>query len=373
VRIRERWDYLRRSPQIVSDILLRGRYDFSYDLMPVHISRMPLPKRLNLLRAGANLVHRRLSPWSWPIHIHIELTNYCNLKCKVCPTGIGELKRHPAFMEPDLFERLINEVGPYLMTASLWGWGEPLLHPHLSDILRLAHNRGVTTFISTNGQNLDDEKVLKTLIDYPPTFLIVALDGMSDETNSLFRVGAKVKPALSGVHRLAQMKARAGLELPILNWRYIVMKHNQHELPRLPEFAAENQFDILTIRTLVIIDALAESYSSLIPTDTSYRAYGYKNGQRINRSDFICENAFTFPAVLVDGTVVACDQDYNAQQPYGRLNDSTSFADIWWSRRAVEIRRTIRDKPANFSFCKNCPFRDRPAGPVSTEYYDLHK
>lgn len=353
--------------------MLRGRRDFTYDLMPIHTKQMPLPKRVNLLKAGTNLIHRRIYPWSWPINMMIELTNYCNLKCTVCPTGIGTLKRQPKAMEPALFERLMNEVGSYLLTTSLWGWGEPLLHPQLSDILSLAQNRGVTTFLSTNGQNLDDDTVLKALISYPPTFLIVALDGITDETNSLFRVGAKIKPALSGVRRLAQMRTKSGTELPILHLRFIAMKHNGHELPQLPKFAMENQFDILTIRTLAIIDAPEDTHFDLIPDDESYRAYGYENNKRISRTDFICEKAFTFPAVFADGTVVACDQDYNAQQPYGSLADGSSFADIWWSRQAAEIRRTIRDNPDNFSFCRNCPFRDRPVGPMSAEYHDLRK
>lgn len=373
MREKERRNYLKRAPQLFNDILVRGRYDFAYDLMPTHTMRMPLPKRFNLLRSGVNLVHRRLHPWSWPINMAIELTNYCDLKCKVCPTGIGKLERQPAAMEPALFERLMNEVGPYLLTVSLWGWGEPLLHPQLSDILRLAQNRGVTTFLSTHGQNLSDEKVLKALVSYPPTFLIVALDGITDETNPPFRVGAKVNSALSGVRRLAQMKAQAGSKLPILHWRFIAMKHNEHELPQLPKFAAENQFDILTIRTLAIIDAPDDTHLGLIPSDESYRAYGYENNNRISRTGFICEKAFTYATAFVDGTVVACDQDYNAQQPYGILADGTSFADIWWSRQAAEIRRTIRDNPKNFSFCRNCPFRDRSVGPVSAEYYNLHK
>jgi hypothetical protein len=113
------------------------------------------------------------------------------------------------------------------------------------------------------------------------------------------------------------MRAERGSELPILHLRYIAMKYNEHELPQLPKFAAENQFDILTIRTLAVIDAPDDTHLDLIPGDERYRAYGYENNKRISRTDFICEKAFTFPAVLADGTVVACDQDYNAQQPYG--------------------------------------------------------
>jgi len=334
---------------------------------------MPVMKRLNLLKTGANIICRQAHAWGWPIHIHIELTNYCNLKCRVCPTGIGRLDRKPTAMEPALFERLMSEVGPYLLTASLWGWGESLLHPQLADILRITQNRGVTTFLSTNGQNLDDERVLQALISYPPTYLIVCIDGITDETNSVFRVGAKLDPTLKGVRRLAQMRREKGSHLPILHFRYIVMKHNEHEVPRLPQFAADNQFDLLTIRTLSIIDAPDDVHHELIPDDERFRAYGYRNHKRVSRTDFICEKAFIFPAVFADGTVVACDQDYNAQQPYGSIADGSSFADIWRSERAAEVRREIRDNLDNFSCCKNCPFKDRPIGTCSIQCFDLRE
>lgn len=320
-----------------------------------------------------NLAYRRTHAWGWPIHMQIELTNYCNLQCSVCPTGIGALTRQPAAMDPALFEHLMNEVGPYLLTAALFAWGEPLLHPQLSDILRLTQNRGLTTLLSTNGQNLDDENVLKALVDYPPSYLIVCFDGLTDDTNSLFRVGAKLDPILTGIRRLERMRHQKGSLLPILHFRYIVMKHNEHEVPKLREFAAKNRFDMLTIRTLSIIDAPEDKHYKLIPNDKQFRAYNYQNGNRLPRADFICERAFIFPTVLADGTVVSCDQDFNAQQPYGRLTCGSAFADIWWSKHAAEIRRTIRDKPNNFSSCRNCPFKDRAINTCSVQYIDLRK
>ena len=371
MRASERIEYLKKAPALAWDIMVRGKRKFDYDLMPVNITGMTAAKRMNLLMSGANLIHRRLHPWSWPLNMHIELTNYCSLRCSVCPTGIRKLERQPRAMDPALFERLMNEVGPYLLTASLWGWGEPLLHPQISDILRIVQNRGITTFLSTNGQSLGDDNVLNALIEYPPSFLIVCIDGITDETNSKFRIGAKIEPALRGVKRLAQMKAQRKLELPILHLRYIVMKHNEHELPLLYDFAKQNYFDMLTIRTLSIIDAPDDVYQNLKPDDERFRAYEYRGNHRVRRSDFICEKPFTFPAVFADGTVVACDQDCNAQHPYGTLADGSSFADIWWNKRPEAIRKTIRDNRVTFSFCKNCPFADRSVSTCSIEYYDL--
>jgi radical SAM protein with 4Fe4S-binding SPASM domain len=353
---------------------VQGRYDFDWDLMPIHSAHMPMTKRINLLKAGANLIYRRSHPWSWPIHMCVELTNYCNLKCKVCPIGNGNLDRKPVALDPSLFERLLNEVGPYLLTMSLWGWGEPLLHPHLADILRLTQNRGITTLISTNGQNLDNPAVLKALIDYPPTYLIVAIDGLTDETNSVYRVGAKMAPALAGVKLLTQMKRDKNQQFPNLHHRYIVMKHNEHELPQLKQFALDNHFDICTIRTLSIIDSPDEmNHQGLLPTDDRLKAYEYKNNVRIRRNDFTCEKAFTCPAVFADGTVVDCDQDFNARQSYGNLSQGQSFADIWWSERASKIRKTIREYMDRFSHCKNCPFKDRPVTDCSIIQLDLER
>ena len=372
MRALDRLNYLKQSGKLSWNILVKGKYDFTYDLMPVHSSDMPLKKRLNVLRAGVNLIHRRIHPWSLPLHIHVELTNYCNLKCPVCPTGSGRLSRKPTAIDPALFERLVNELEPYILTMSLWGWGEPLLHPQLTDILRITQNRGITTFLSTNGQNLDDETVRQALLQYPPTYLFVCLDGLTDEINDIFRTGSKLAPALEGVKQLAKMKRQNNSRLPVLQWRYIVMKQNEHELPELPEFAAENQFDELIIRTLSIIDAPEDIHHQLIPDNERYRAYGYTDDKRIGRTDFICEKAFTFPAVFADGTVVACDQDCNAQRPIGSIADGSSFTSVWWNEQAARVRKEIRDNPEELSFCKNCPFRDRSVKDCNIQYHTLH-
>jgi radical SAM protein with 4Fe4S-binding SPASM domain len=367
----ERRQYFIKAPSIAYRMFFNGYYDLKYDLMPLRVTNMPLSKKINFMRSGLNLVYRKLYPWSWPTHIHIELTNYCNLACRVCPTGAGVLKRQKRYIEVELFRRLIDEIGPYLMTASLWGWGEPLLHPQIGDILKAVHNRGIMTLLSTNGQNLNDEKVIDALLNYPPSYLIVAIDGITDETNRQFRVGAKLQPVLEGMRMLTKGRKERGSEFPRLHMRYIVMSHNEHEIPFLKDFAKENGFDLLTIRTLSIIDSDEEAHREMIPKNEKYRAYHYDEGRRVIKDDFICEKCFTFPAVFADGTVVACDQNFNAFKPLGVFSESSSFAEVWWSRQAAEVRKVIRNDPDKFSYCRNCPFRDRDVSTCSMEYHDL--
>jgi MoaA/NifB/PqqE/SkfB family radical SAM enzyme len=359
MKISERIQSVRRTPKLLWNTLARGQYDFVFDLMPLSARRMSLSKRLNLLWSGGNLVYRRSKPWSMPLHMQIELTNYCMLHCPICPTGIRAIKRRPEAMDVCLFERLMEQVGPYLLTASLWGWGEPLLHPQLAEILRIAQKYPTARLLSTNGQML--EHAVDALITYPPEYLIVALDGITDETLSRYRRGAKLAPALSGVRRLAQIKRERGLELPVLHMRYIVMQHNQHELPQVSEFARSNGFDLLTIRVLMSVvdaDAPTQEHQRLVPDLEGLRAYAYTEGERVKRRDFICMQPFWFPAICADGTIVGCDQDHNSQLPFGILSERTSFAEIWNGAQAARIRQAIRDKPETMEFCRVCPFAD---------------
>lgn len=367
----KRRQILMKSPNLLWNLLVRGSYELNYDLMPAHISQMSMKKRFNLLKAGVNLFYRNLTPWNLPFNMQIELTNFCNLKCPVCPVGTKELNRRPMAMSIGLFERLMEEVGSYLLTAALFAWGEPLLHPKLPDILRIANKHRIVIRLSTNGQNLNDDKIIDTLITHPPTYLIVAIDGLTDETNSKYRVGAKLEKILSGVYRLAEIKQKKGLKLPILHMRYIVMKHNQHELMNVRSFAENNRFEFLTIRTLSTIDSSEDTHRMLIPDTERYRAFNYKYDKRIQRNDFICDMPFVFPTILADGTLVACDQDYNAKQPLGILTDGVSFKDIWFGKQAVKTRKIVRDSRKSLSFCRNCPYADRQDNTCSIQAFYL--
>jgi MoaA/NifB/PqqE/SkfB family radical SAM enzyme len=369
MRTHERIRSIMRSPKLLWDVLARGRYDFSYDRMPFRARGMAWAKRWGLVRSGLNLLHRRVRPWSWPIHMQFELTNYCSLRCPVCPTGNRSLARRAQSMDAQLLERILAEAGPHLLTASLWGWGEPLMHPQLEQVLRAFSRYPIATLLSTAGQQLDDDRVLEAILAAPPTYLIVALDGLTDETNSLYRVGAKLAPALAGVARLAAAKRARGLSHPVLHMRFMVMKHNQHELPQVRDFAARHGFEFLTLRTLSIVDGANTDavHGEFVPDQADYRAYSYAEGQRIRRSDFVCEQPFWFPTLLADGTVVSCDQDCHAKLPFGRVEGATTFERVWRGKKAADVRRVIRDAPEKVGFCVNCPFWDRPVTDCSVE------
>ena len=373
MRTRERWEYFRRSPRVGWDLIRRGQHRFEYDLMPIAVRGMSVSSRYNLLRSGLNLFWRRDKPWGWPLHMQIELTSHCELQCPVCPTGTGELERSARAIDVSLVEQLMKEVGEYLLTISLWGWGEPLLHKNLDRILEVTGRYPCAKLISTNGQQLTAPRVQQALRTHPPTYLIVAVDGLCDETNSVYRRGARLQPILDGVRALADWKRSTGATLPILHCRFMAMSHNEHELPRLHRFAATAGFDMASVRTLSIIDSPVDRHNGLIPASELLRAYSYEEAERVSRRDFVCQHAFTFPTLMADGTLVSCEQDYNCSQAYGTLAEGKTFSELWRSSRASAIRKKIRETPEELSFCRNCPYADRPTSSCSIQSIQVRR
>lgn len=369
MRDHERRRGLARSPRLLADVLLKGQYEFIYDRMPISVRRMPFSKRLNLVLAGTHLIRRQIRPLNMPLHMQFEFTSYCNLQCPICPTGVDELDREAAAMDPALFERVWEETAPYLLTATLWGWGEPLLHPQLSRMLEIASRYNVATLLSTNGMPLKQERVREAIMDHPPMTLIVAIDGLTDSTNSKYRIGAKLEPILEGVRKLAEMKRKRKAKYPVLQLRYIVMRHNEHEVEHLERFARENEFELLTLRSIGLhdIENVEAIQSNFVPLNEILQPYQYKDGQRQHRPGFICTMPFWFPSIQADGGIVSCEQDHSGEHRFGLMDAKTSFRDIWFSRRAAEVRRLIRDDREKLSYCRACPYADRPTSDCSIE------
>jgi hypothetical protein len=100
-----------------------------------------------------------------PIRVihQIEITTFCNLRCKYCPHPKQEkLRQQPAMhMARDTFERAVwwaKQLNGADQELALTGIGESLMHPHFVEFLAHARKKlpqnPIT--VSTNGILLDD-------------------------------------------------------------------------------------------------------------------------------------------------------------------------------------------------------------------------
>src|SRR5262245_8020354 len=88
------------------------------------------------------------------LSLNVETTNYCNLRCTICPVNRG-MVRQKRWLDPAAFRSLIDRT-PTLRFILPFQWGEPLLHPEIDSMVRYAAARGIRSMLTTNGTLLDD-------------------------------------------------------------------------------------------------------------------------------------------------------------------------------------------------------------------------
>ena len=79
--------------------------------------------------------------------LYLEITTCCNLSCSFCPGT----RRPAAFLSPEQFRVLAQKLRPYGQYLYLHVMGEPLLHPHLPQLLAICRELDFRTNLTTNG------------------------------------------------------------------------------------------------------------------------------------------------------------------------------------------------------------------------------
>lgn len=97
-----------------------------------------------------------------PERIQIEITNRCNYTCGMCPRESFNLPEKDITL--DLFKKIIDGIDS-IYNITLTGWGEPLLHPDLMDMILYTKSKGHHVGVTTNGLLLAPfiKKFLETL------------------------------------------------------------------------------------------------------------------------------------------------------------------------------------------------------------------
>jgi organic radical activating enzyme len=94
----------------------------------------------------------------FPLMIVISIIYPCNYGCPNCPytDSNSEIRKFYHSHNGDLFpvplwEKIATEAGPYNAWLRCTGGGEPMLHPHMVDMIEFAKRQGARVWMNTNG------------------------------------------------------------------------------------------------------------------------------------------------------------------------------------------------------------------------------
>jgi radical SAM protein with 4Fe4S-binding SPASM domain len=314
--------------------------------------RNPFIRPLNAVKAGISCINgnilRRTNVYGMPVSLGIELTNHCNLRCPECNSGSGLITRNRGFISIDLFEKIIEEAGPYLYNLNLYFQGESMMHPQFFAILNRCGN--IYTTLSTNGHFLSEENAEKIAAS-PLRKLIVSLDGIDKPTYNYYRVNGDLDAVLAGIKNISESVKRSHSDLKLII-QFLVNRKNEEQLNEVKKFAVEMGASF-KVKSMQIINI--DSYETWLPAQGKFSRYtkegrGYAIKSRLQNR---CARLWFNPVVTWDGRVLPCCFDKNADYIMGDMNQD-SLRNIWIGERYRKFRKDLLTGRRKIEICTNC-------------------
>jgi radical SAM protein with 4Fe4S-binding SPASM domain len=310
----------------------------------------------NWLRMLSPQVGEDFSVDGFPFFVQIEPTNFCNLKCPVCPAGGFGFKRDRRHMKLNEFKSIIDDMEKYLLFIVLWDWGEPLMNPDLPEMIRYAAERDMKTVVSTNCNcnSFHDADYMGRLLRSGLTTLIFAIDSVHQKQYELYRKKGDLNKALEGIKNNIALKKQFGGG-PTLVMRMVLMKQNEHEIHKLRGLARKLGVDRFSVKTMNPLYMSESSDCEIVPVNTDFRRFEYKKGtyERI-KIDFHCNIIYRQCTVHSNGDVAPCCWWYDNDHASVNCFRDGGLQQIWNSPAYNNLRAQVASDKDAIHYCRTC-------------------
>ncbi len=326
--------------------------------------RLRRPKAyLNWLRANYELLTRASEVKARPLKLTFDPTNYCQLRCPLCPTGARIQDRSRGRAQFHIFEHLLDEVGDYVFLIDFFNWGEPLLNERTEELVALASRRNIVTFLSSNlSIPLSDERINR-IVESGLSQLIVSLDGATPETYGTYRRLGRFDLVVRNMKRILAWRRALGVTHPAINWQFLVFKFNEHEIDLVKEMATEIGVDNVTFRAPFLDEGrvpLSARDSAMVanwaPTRPEFNRYDPANiTESVVPKHPRCGWHYMSAAINWDASVAPCCTLFESRDDFGTLAGA-GYMSIVNNDKFRAVRDSFSGRgPKSELVCDRCP------------------
>jgi len=323
-------------------------------------------KVMNLLRVESEWLLRREVVKGRPYILFVDPTNVCNLRCPLCPTGVGKQGRQATMMSFECFARVIDQYAPHAYEVNLYNWGEPLLNKDIFRMIEYAASRNLMPGMSSNLNTVRDSDI-ENLAQSRLEYLTVSLDGTTQEVYAHYRRQGDIELVTTNLRKLIALRRGLRRKSPFIEWQFIVMKHNLHQVEDARRLAKEIGVDLLRFIPVGLpFDATpaerarlaAEWYPELQDPRVDLEAYQYQFLQPPRKS--ACFYLYRSITVNPDGKVAPCCIVYGERNDFG--NALTDSPEALWNNERFRAARSLfsaRGRPTVGTVCHRCNIFER--------------
>lgn len=231
--------------------------------------------------------------------MYIEPTNRCNLACRTCIRNGWE--EPLGQMDRQIFSRIVEGLRSFSPVPSVFfgGFGEPLSHPAIVDMVTQVKSIGAAVELITNGTLLTKD-MSHQLIESGLDGLWVSLDGARPESYADVRLGAALPEVISN---LAAFRDACPLHdyffryptKPKIGIVFVAMKRNISDLPSVVQLG--NRLGAMQFLVTNVLPYTAEMRDEILYTrsinDTVFTPSTFRlELPKIDIDKLTCESLF---------------------------------------------------------------------------------
>lgn len=284
-------------------------------------------------------------PLTMPLSIQIQVTNLCNFKCFYCSAcqpvekrkKQGLLLQHMPFED---FKQCIDSISKagVVKVINLVGWGEPLLHPDIADMVRYIKKKSAASFVRivSNGSLLTP-KLSDALIEAGLDNLRISLQGITErDYQEVSKIKIDFEEFVDNIRYFYKNRKQSTISLKIMD---IMIKGKNAEFGKI----------FGSICNECLVDTLAEINEGI-------DVHGH--GSNLNKThlggDFldteICSVPFFRAFIDVDCRLFPC---CHLPMPCKFGDVRKDFYDVWNGKERAQFLLNLL-KGNQYKFCANC-------------------
>ncbi|MFH1859430.1 MAG: radical SAM protein [bacterium] len=186
---------------------------------------------MRYIQSGMAVLFKPLRVRALPIHLIIEPTTFCPLKCRMCKRE--KYITVPSHMSFEGFRKIFDQIKPLRLTLS--GLGESLVNPALVDMIRYANGFG--TAVSTTSSMALSDIPMEQLVASGLKRLKISLDAADAKTYQDIRGLNLFDRVVENIKCMVALKRKKNTILPHLCLQVVIQSKNISQLSRIVELA----------------------------------------------------------------------------------------------------------------------------------------
>lgn len=189
---------------------------------------------------------------TYPVHMAIGITDYCCHKCIFCNTefATADASRVHSIDAKVLIKFLMEAKEAGLKAVTICGSGEPLIHPHIEEILYGIHEIGLEIGIFTNASHMP-QNVKKAILE-TCTFVRCSVNASNtEEHETVHQVPDDFDNVVGNIRELVRQKRELGQEFPTIGTQFVFYDKNYMSIERAAKLWKEVGVDYFAVKPLI--------------------------------------------------------------------------------------------------------------------------